>query len=52
MIYFDNPTKKTLVEHFHESLKDDGYLFVGHSENLSMLTNKFKLIGKTIYRKA
>jgi len=52
VIYFDKPTQKCLFEKFYDYLEDDGYLFVGHSENLSGLTDKFKLIGRTVYRKA
>jgi len=51
IIYFDKPTQKLLFERFYDYLSDDGYLFVGHSENLSGLTSKFKLIGKTVYKK-
>jgi chemotaxis protein methyltransferase CheR len=52
VIYFDKPTQKALFDRFHEYLEDDGFLFVGHSENLSGLTDKFRLVGKTIYRKS
>lgn len=51
VIYFDKPTQKTLFEKFYDYLEDDGFLFVGHSENLSGLTDKFKLMGRTVYRK-
>ncbi|HNX60595.1 MAG TPA: CheR family methyltransferase, partial [Spirochaetota bacterium] len=51
VIYFDKPTQKRLFEKFHDYLEDDGFLFVGHSENLSGLTDKFKLMGRTVYRK-
>jgi chemotaxis protein methyltransferase CheR len=51
VIYFDKPTQKTLFERMYDYLEDDGYLFVGHSENLSGITMKFQHIGKTIYRK-
>jgi chemotaxis protein methyltransferase CheR len=52
IIYFDKNTQKTLFERFYNYLNDDGFLFVGHSENLSGLTSKFTLIGKTVYKKA
>jgi chemotaxis protein methyltransferase CheR len=52
IIYFDKSTQKILFERFYDYLNDDGFLFVGHSENLSGLTSKFTLIGKTVYKKA
>lgn len=50
-IYFDKPTQKRLFERFADLLSDDGFLYIGHAENLSNLTNRYKLLGKTIYRK-
>ncbi|MGL4370626.1 MAG: CheR family methyltransferase, partial [Spirochaetota bacterium] len=34
VIYFDKPTQKKLFEYMYEFLDDEGYLCVGHSENL------------------
>src|SRR5262249_25828753 len=34
MIYFDTPTKSTLVERFTQQLKPGGWLYIGHSESL------------------
>ncbi len=51
IIYFDNQTKAKLVNRYADTLKVGGYLFVGHSESLHKLTDRFKLIGKTIYQK-
>jgi len=51
MIYFDKPTQKTLVERYAGLLENDGHLFVGHSESLFNVTDRFTLLGKTIYRK-
>ncbi|MBP7735239.1 MAG: protein-glutamate O-methyltransferase [Spirochaetes bacterium] len=52
IIYFDRPTQKVLFERFGRYLDDDGYLFIGHSENLTSITNRFTLLGHTIYRKS
>jgi chemotaxis protein methyltransferase CheR len=52
VIYFDKPTQKVLFERYADLLADDGYLFVGHSESLFNVTDRFQLIGRTIYRKA
>lgn len=51
IIYFDKDTQKRLFERFYRYLDDDGYLFIGHSENISNLTNRFNLVGNTTYRK-
>ena len=51
VIYFDKPTKEKLVERYADLIMDDGYLFMGHSESLYKSTDRFKLLGKTIYQK-
>lgn len=51
VIYFDKPTKNSLVDRFADQLKQDGYLFMGHSESLYKSTERFTLLGKTIYQK-
>lgn len=51
IIYFDKDTQKKLFDNFSRYLKDDGYLLVGHSENISSVTDKFYLAGRTIYKK-
>ncbi len=51
VIYFDKPTKEKLVERYADQLLDDGYLFMGHSESLYKSSDRFKLLGKTIYQK-
>ena len=51
IIYFDKETKTRLVQKFADVLVDGGYLFIGHSESLYKVTDRFELIGNTIYRK-
>lgn len=51
VIYFDKPTQSILFDRYANLLKDDGYLFVGHSESLFKVTQRFNLIGHTTYRK-
>lgn len=51
IIYFDRETQKKLFNKYYSYLKDDGYLLIGHSENITSITNKFVLAGRTIYRK-
>lgn len=50
-IYFDKNTREKLVDRFADHLTDNGYLFVGHSETLHGISNRFECVGKTIYRK-
>lgn len=51
IIYFDKETKRRLVERFADCLVDGGYLIVGHSESLYQVTDRFELLGNTVYRK-
>ncbi len=51
VIYFDKPTQKVLFDRYAELLPVGGHLFVGHSESLFKVTDRFELIGKTVYRK-
>ena len=51
MIYFDNKTKKELVNKFYEFTEPGGYLFIGHSEFLNREDTKYKYVLPAIYRK-
>lgn len=51
VIYFDKATQQVLFERFADLLSPQGYLFVGHSESLFKLTDRFALLGQTVYRK-
>ncbi|HID81293.1 MAG TPA: protein-glutamate O-methyltransferase CheR [Chromatiales bacterium] len=51
VIYFDKPTQAVLFDRFANQIQDNSHLFIGHSENLNKVTDRFSLIGKTIYRK-
>ena len=42
MIYFDLAEQKRLIDKFYASLKPGGYLFIGHSETLQGLDDRFK----------
>lgn len=50
-IYFDLNTKKLLASRFGQLLDYGSYLFIGHSESLHQVTEEFKSIGQTVYRK-
>ena len=51
VIYFDKPTQRRLFNRYADMLKPDGWLIVGHSESLQNLTDRFDLVGRTIYRR-
>jgi chemotaxis protein methyltransferase CheR len=43
IIYFDLAAKKKVVEEFHRSLNEGGFLLLGHSESLMNVTTLFTL---------
>lgn len=49
LIYFDKATQSQVLNRFARVLKPGGLLFVGHSENLTYLTDAFRLKGQTVY---
>ena len=51
VIYFDKPTQQVLFDRFADRLIEQGHLFVGHSESLFKVTERFAPLGKTIYRR-
>lgn len=51
MIYFDDPTRKTLVAKFHKHTADGGYFFLGHSETLGRGQSLFKYLAPAVYQK-
>ncbi|MFK7831490.1 MAG: protein-glutamate O-methyltransferase CheR [Congregibacter sp.] len=51
VIYFDKPTQRVLMDRYAEQLEEGGYLILGHSESLYKVSERFTLIGKTIYQK-
>jgi len=51
VIYFDKTTQARLFDRYANLLKSDGCLFIGHSETLYKVSERFKLLGKTIYQR-
>ncbi|MDX6287392.1 MAG: chemotaxis protein methyltransferase CheR [Frankiales bacterium] len=43
-IYFDRETTRSLVGRLHDSLRDGGYLFLGHAETLWQVSDAFHLV--------
>ncbi len=51
MIYFNKETQARLTDRYADILAADGHLVIGHSESLFKISDRFDLIGKTIYQK-
>lgn len=51
LIYFNNETKKQVVNQLIDKLKPGGYFFISHSETLSRVTDRLKMIQPSIYMK-
>ena len=49
-IYFDKPTQGEMFGRFANMLAPEGFLYIGHSENLGSGGEGFRLVGKTIYQ--
>ncbi|WP_439602292.1 CheR family methyltransferase [Devosia sp.] len=49
-IYFDKKTQGELFARLGAILAPDGFLYIGHSENLGAGGANFRLVGKTIYQ--
>jgi chemotaxis protein methyltransferase CheR len=43
LIYFDDASRKAVVERFYNSLNKGGYVFLGHAESLGRMTSAFHL---------
>jgi chemotaxis protein methyltransferase CheR len=51
IIYFDKPTQTRLIDRFAEILRPDGFLYLGHSESLYRVSERFRPVGQSIYQK-
>jgi chemotaxis protein methyltransferase CheR len=51
MIYFDNATRKRVVNEIHRLLKPGGYLMVGHAESLTGLMSDLVTVKPAVYKK-
>jgi chemotaxis protein methyltransferase CheR len=43
LIYFDDLSRKSVVDQFYAALNPGGYIFLGHSESVGRVTTAFKL---------
>jgi len=51
IIYFDKDTQRALFERMAELQRPGDYLFLGHSESLYRVSDRYELVGRTIYRR-
>lgn len=51
MIYFDEETKRQLIERIYQAMVPGGYLFIGASESLDKSRTAFKFIRPSVFRK-
>lgn len=51
LIYFNKETQAMLFDRYADMLDNDGHLFIGHSESMYKICDRFELLGKTIYKK-
>lgn len=51
VIYFNKETQRDLFSRYAELMASGSPLFIGHSESLFKVTDRFKSLGQTIYRK-
>jgi chemotaxis protein methyltransferase CheR len=51
IIYFDKETQRALFERMATLQRPGDMLFLGHSESLYRVSDKYELVGRTIYRR-
>ena len=51
MIYFNEQTKRTLIQKFYDSIEIGGYLFIGQSETIDRGDYRFKNVMPSVYKK-
>jgi chemotaxis protein methyltransferase CheR len=51
MIYFEDDTRRALIDRMADALMPGGWFFVGHAETISGLTSRFRNVCPGVYRK-
>jgi len=44
LIYFDDASRRRVVDGFYDALRPGGYIFLGHSESVGRITSAFRLV--------
>ncbi len=50
IIYFNKDTQRILIDRYANHMANGAYLFLGHSESLFKVTDRFDLLGHTMYQ--
>jgi chemotaxis protein methyltransferase CheR len=51
LIYFDRDTQRQLVDRMATLQRPGDHLFIGHSESLLSVSNRYEVVGQTIHRR-
>lgn len=51
MIYFDDETKRKLLDRIYRHMVNGGYLFIGTTESIDKTATSFKYVQPSVYRK-
>ena len=51
MIYFDEDTKRKLINRIYEQMEVGGYLFIGTTESIDRSKTKFRYVRPSVYQK-
>jgi chemotaxis protein methyltransferase CheR len=51
VIYFNKDDQRVLFDRFANMLVPGGWLFIGHSETLFRVSDRFRHMGRTIYQR-
>jgi len=51
VIYFSKDTQRELFDRFADLIRIGGFLYIGHSESLYRVSNRFKIAGQSIYQR-
>lgn len=51
VIYFDKDTQRVLFDRIANQMRDSAWLYIGHSETLHRVCDRFDGLGQTVYRK-
>jgi chemotaxis protein methyltransferase CheR len=54
MIYFESQTRRAILRRLHATMRDGGWLLLGHSESLLNVTADFEIVhlrNDLVYRK-
>jgi len=43
LIYFDDESRRNVLNHFYSAMNSGGYIFLGHSQSVGRITNAFRL---------